>query len=280
MFSRYTRQHLPRTLTRQDNEQPAPLRSGLCNFYRDRLAGAPVYRQPVSSRIPVDQGILARTSLSSDFDAALYPPIERNCPHRHVDSLPNNSGIFRARHGTDVSEQLPKRRCVVDNRCLGLSSANQMSGRRLQKRWLKLQALFQDQMRKVSQVPRPAAYELIAALYQYSRGRPEFFVAYLRSDRPITRSDRENMAQIFEEKFDLTPKLGRPRHLKNRSAATEALFFYRLWRAENRRLGIRDHGQGDAMKDEAVRFIIAALQLKTTPEAIRTLMDRPAHRRN
>lgn len=166
-------------------------------------------------------------------------------------------------------------------RVSGISPANETTMRRLQKRWLKQQAFIGNSFRQASRTPPTRAQEFLAAVYQCSKGRPQYLIDYLRSDRPITKADRDNLAQLFEGDPEQKPKRGRPRARALRSAAFEAAFFYKCWRDENRRFGVRDHGQGDAMKDEAARFVAKDLhRVNIKPESVRTLMERPAHRRN
>lgn len=167
-------------------------------------------------------------------------------------------------------------------RVSGLSADNEATKRRLQERWLKQHASIHDSLRNARRKPPHPSDEFLAAVYQCSKGQPQYLIDYLRSNRPIRQQDRENLAQLFEGDPEQKSKRRRPRAHALRSAALEAVFFYKSWRAENRRLGIRDHGQGDAMKDEAARFVVKELhrRVNVKPESVRALMERPAHRRN
>jgi hypothetical protein len=125
-------------------------------------------------------------------------------------------------------------------------------------------------------------HDFVRALCQHARGNSEFLVQYLRSGRPISADQREQFAQVLEGVLDDKRKRGRPSHSNERSAAMQAGVLYKMWRDENKKAGVKDHGYGDAMKREAVRFVINDLEPRSQPlnaEAVRQLMDRPRSRR-
>lgn len=165
----------------------------------------------------------------------------------------------------------------------GLSVENQKVVHRLQKRWLKNIAFVQRTFQARRRSPPDSRFTFIMAVYQCSKNRPQDLIDYLRSNRPLERNERDILADFFEDQMKPAkkPKRGRPRLRLHRTTAWEASFFYKQWREENKRMGVMDRGQGNAMKDEAVRFVIEEFQpTNVDPEIIRSLMDRPLHRRN
>jgi hypothetical protein len=134
-------------------------------------------------------------------------------------------------------------------------------------------------------------------------GDPSMLVRHLRSRRKLTRLDRNELAEHFEQ--ILTNELqrksqktgGRRKHTWAQSCAHVAIKFYRDWKDANRRNGINDWGHGDEMKDEACRLAIELYgnlysplygtdnrrryqgQDMPTFEEVRELIERPAARR-
>jgi hypothetical protein len=157
-------------------------------------------------------------------------------------------------------------------------------GRSLRERWLRRQQELQQALKAAFKNPPPhrPQHDFIRALIQHARGNSEFLIGYLRSQRPLSALDREHFAQVLESTLDRKSRRGRPLNRNARAAAMQATVFYREWRAENKQAGIKDHGHGDAMKDEAVRFVIEELEPHSPPlvcEIVRDLMDRPRSRR-
>ena len=159
------------------------------------------------------------------------------------------------------------------------------TGSTLRKRWLKRQQELEQALIATIKKPRPhrPEHDFIRALFQHARGNSEFLIDYLRSDRPLSALDREHFAQVLEGVLDRKKPRGRPLNRDERTAAMQALVFYRAWRAENKRAGVKDHGHSAAMKHEAAMFVIHELEPHSPPldyAKVRELMDRPKSRRN
>jgi hypothetical protein len=92
-------------------------------------------------------------------------------------------------------------------------------------------------------------------------GDPSTLVKHLNSRKILTRFDRIVLADLLDAAFKgetraaLHP-LGRPKKIAAQSCATVALRFYGDWKANNRRLGVRDWGHSDEMKDQACHVAI------------------------
>lgn len=121
--------------------------------------------------------------------------------------------------------------------------------------------------------------EFVHALLLAARGNTTPIVECLRSDRPLPEFFRKHLRDYFRGKF--SRGRGQPRDELLHLAASDALNFYRLWRAKNDRLGISDWGHRNAMKDEAIRFIQERYPVfeGIDAEKVRDLMDRPRSRR-
>jgi hypothetical protein len=132
------------------------------------------------------------------------------------------------------------------------------------------------------------------AVHAACNGDPSRLVEYLRSERALTRTDRDLLATFLPSML----KKGRPGKDEVKSLARVALVFYQEWKQLNRRLGIRDHGHADDMKQQACRVALALMNtdpwrvalglppvlnpastVPPTVEAVRELMDRPKSRR-
>lgn len=122
------------------------------------------------------------------------------------------------------------------------------------------------------------------ALSNFARGNPSRLVAYLRSDRPLGRSERNLIAEVLDQNQS---RPGRPTNDLLRTAATAASRFFDAWRTANKERGIKDHGRRGEMKSYAARVVVEdyyAWQIAADPEqfieSVRSLMDRPKRRRN
>jgi hypothetical protein len=111
-------------------------------------------------------------------------------------------------------------------------------------------------------------------------------IDYLRSDRPLSPRDRNNLALYLSGYWSDFPGRGRPTKITHKTVAATALEFYEDWRRYNRDHRTRDRGQAEAMKDEALRFVVEDLWPShlgtidgTARAAIRDLMNRPKSRR-
>jgi len=159
-----------------------------------------------------------------------------------------------------------------------LSDECRESGARLQKAWLASTAqLNQQWLADSTRKPPP----FILAIFRCADGEPEDLIQFLRSELPIERFHREWLAHYFERFLDDRPIRGRPRNRNLRSVALSTSRFYQAWREENKRQGIKDHGQAGAMKEEAARFVVEELEpANVSIEAVLELLDRPKHRQN
>jgi hypothetical protein len=125
-------------------------------------------------------------------------------------------------------------------------------------------------------------------------GDPSSLVRHLRSRRKLTRFDRNELAEHFEDVFTNalqrpTTQRGRPKHSWAQMCVHVAIKFYQDWKDANQRNGINDWGHRDEMKDEASRLAIelggsawartCIGQDPPTFEQVRELMERPAARR-
>jgi hypothetical protein len=119
------------------------------------------------------------------------------------------------------------------------------------------------------------------------RNDPEPLVEYLWSDQPLGLPERDMLARVIWRMAQPgKKKTGRPRSGK-RELARFALHFYKSLRERNKRLGIKDRGQCDDMKDFSVRAVVEfSHEGRGIPanideafiEAVRTEMDRPRSR--
>ena len=150
--------------------------------------------------------------------------------------------------------------------------------------WLRRREAMQEEMRAAFaqhewQWNEPC---FARALYQHARGNSQLLIDYLRSDALFSANDREQCAQVLEGVLERNKSRGRPRNSLARAAAMQSRIFYKMWRKKNKEAGIRDHGYGDKMKDDAVRFVIEDFEPHLPPldfETVRGLMDRPESRR-
>ncbi len=158
------------------------------------------------------------------------------------------------------------------------------TGQSLREQWLNRLREFQRELEAAGE--RIRSHDLqrnfIYTLSQHAGGNSKFLIEYLRSDRPLAALEREYLAQVLEGVLDRKKGRGRPANKGVRDAAMQACVFYEMWRAENKRAGIKDYGVSNAMKDEAARFVIEELEPRSPQlnyEAVRELMDRSKSRR-
>ena len=108
----------------------------------------------------------------------------------------------------------------------------------------------------------------LAAWFRFLDDDPTALAEYLRSDRPLSARDREELALLIEEKVIRgqfkKPRRGQ-RNTKVHVAARFALEFYDVWRAENKERGVDDYGRSNYMKDEAAKIAIEYLKAKKFP---------------
>ena len=129
-------------------------------------------------------------------------------------------------------------------------------------------------------------------------GDPSELVELLKSS-PFTKADRSILPQLLDAAFggeidDACAPVGRPKNIAARFCADLAITFYTVWKSINQRLGIKDWGHSDEMKDDACRVAIEyhqkrlsrrmTVRLSSMEEIpkfahIRELMDRPRSRR-
>ncbi|MFD1987985.1 hypothetical protein ACFSOZ_36815 [Mesorhizobium newzealandense] len=160
-----------------------------------------------------------------------------------------------------------------------------VSGQNLQKYWLTVMANFVgDAPAQIKALERSLAEDapFLNCVIQAHRGNNGPIIEILRSDYEITPDDRQALAFYLQGGFAGPKKRrGRPKGAEN-EAATIATKFYREWKDLNRRLGIRDHGKSDQMKDEAARFVadeyVSRLQANT--DTTRENMERGKNRQN
>jgi hypothetical protein len=138
----------------------------------------------------------------------------------------------------------------------------------------------------------------VDAVVQAHWGDPSELVELLKTST-FTKLDRSILAELLDAVFrgeidDACAPDGRPKNIAARFCADLAITFYTIWKSMNRRLGIKDWGHSDEMKDEACRVAIEYHQkrlsrrmtvrhsnMEEIPEFahIRELMDRPRSRR-
>lgn len=124
-----------------------------------------------------------------------------------------------------------------------------------------------------------------AAIRRFDEGDKRAVAEYL-SDHQLTDENRAQLATYaLEMMLDAAkPKSGRPKG-NALGAAKIAKRFYREWREWNKRRGFSDHGHGEKMKEEAVRFIcdvflsrIYGVSGQQQHELVLQNMKRPSHR--
>jgi hypothetical protein len=167
----------------------------------------------------------------------------------------------RAKLGTDLRPPLPPKR---DWQQIGRELRDEVLARRKQGN-----ALLQ-------QFPPP---DFENAVIAYIEGDASKLIAYLRSDRPLDRDDREALAWWLE--YSLKPKAGRPPNNALKDMAELAEHFYREWKARNKREGINDRGLSENMKYQSCVYLLE-MQIEDggdTPETIMQMLNRPKSRR-
>lgn len=120
-------------------------------------------------------------------------------------------------------------------------------------------------------------YRLISAIRKAGQGEPARLINYLRSDEPLSADFRYRLASMLEGQFSKKAGRGRPRDIALHGAADEAELRYQFWIGINRREGVSDHGDREAMKTECIAE--AAKIYRVDAERVRDLMDRPKSRR-
>ena len=118
------------------------------------------------------------------------------------------------------------------------------------------------------------------AVELFIEGNSSVLVEYLmESDSPLSNGERRYLG--FALSGAVRRRRGRRADLWTHSAAQSALFFYKLWRAENKRCDVDDRGLSNDMKDDAARIVVEDMKLPSKKlAAVRELMDRPAWRRS
>lgn len=110
---------------------------------------------------------------------------------------------------------------------------------------------------------------------------PEPLVSWLRSGKPLSPEDAEELADGIEiRERKLTPKRGRPARQDLRGVAVAAQYIYQRWCRLNDEDGIKDYGHRATMLDEAIGMAIEIEGWDIDPEAVRQFLERPASRRN
>jgi hypothetical protein len=154
---------------------------------------------------------------------------------------------------------------------------------------LEVEIQLREQYRAAAEAFRPAIESatsdsfLFAVVRWAGRERnPLPLAEWLRSEKPITAFDREQLAQAVEA-ADLMPikaRQGRPRASDARQTLYVARLVYRRWLKVNDEQGINDFGQRSLMKDLSIEIAIRLEQSTVEPIAVRDLWDRPASRQN
>jgi len=168
-------------------------------------------------------------------------------------------------------------------------------GRTLKEVARKLKEEWQERQRDFEPIREEQEYWINVAA-KVMTGDPSPLVRRLRDERVPTLEDMHAFADMLELASDEIRQRrrggrgGRPRqNILTRLFAKRALVFYEEWKQANRRLGVRDHGHRDAMKDEACRVVLdlhenlyplhRRLRPWPTFDGVRELMDRPKSRR-
>jgi hypothetical protein len=133
--------------------------------------------------------------------------------------------------------------------------------------------------------------------FYLAEGKHSPLIPYLLSDRPLGKNERRHLGAIlavseYRDKRDN----GRPLDHDLRIAASMACAVYEAWCRTNKKHCIADHGHRGEMKNLAAREIVedcfawrftTELDLfklegdhESFIEAVRTLMDKPRHRRD
>ncbi len=128
--------------------------------------------------------------------------------------------------------------------------------------------------------------DFLKACRALDESNPGPLAEYLRSDRPLGKMERDLLGRLLWQLVQPGKAKGRPRSEKM-MLAFYALDFYRGLRQRNKRLGIKDHGHGNSMKDFAARTAVTVShKVRGIPakideafiEAVRAEMDRPKSR--
>ena len=158
-------------------------------------------------------------------------------------------------------------------------------GRRVRDKIINESQNFNAKRRAEELIGERPEYAFYRVLLQYSVGNSSPLKEYLRSDRPLLRSDRELLALELAGELSPPPKRGRPRDENARAAADFARRFYRQWKSENICEGIKDWGLGDEMKDQSCRYAIEIFKTlrpgeqQPDLEVVPEMMERPISRR-
>jgi hypothetical protein len=128
----------------------------------------------------------------------------------------------------------------------------------------------------------------IEALKKTTEDDKSSLAAYLTSDKPLGRRERERLARLLTK----TRKTGRPPNVQLQAAASLAMMFYKEWRALNKKQGISDHGYCRDMKDYSAQWSVedwfrwgadgerlTRTRIDEFATSVRELMEKPKHRR-
>jgi hypothetical protein len=112
-------------------------------------------------------------------------------------------------------------------------------------------------------------------------------IAYLRSEQPLGRPQRESLADYLEYDGPPDPIDGRPRDQLKWELVEEAEHFYEEWKKRNKGAGIRDRGFRKQMKYLSCAYTVEAQKLlfgegtcSPNPEKLLRDLNRPKNRRN
>jgi hypothetical protein len=163
-----------------------------------------------------------------------------------------------------------------------MSAAWRKIGERLYGQWVEAGHEF-DKIFIEAWKARPAdpEWDFVRALVSHVRGDTSHLSAYLRSDRELSRLDRELLAQVNEGALGRKAKLGAPVNRRAHDVALCARAFYHAWQGACRDAGVPIRGSTRSMKDVACDY---AFQLEATDDppdynTVRELIERPANLR-
>jgi hypothetical protein len=111
-------------------------------------------------------------------------------------------------------------------------------------------------------------------------------IAYLRSEQPLSRHERDCLATYLEDDKPPDSIAGRPRNELNWELLESAELFYEEWKKRNKKAKIRDRGFRKKMKYLSCDYTVAVQKQAfgegsgPTPEALLRDLKRPKNRRN
>jgi len=157
------------------------------------------------------------------------------------------------------------------------------SGKKLQAEWLERGRFLSSELKKAVLNRPPMLWDDFAwAILSFAKGEPSALARYLRSDAPVDEQHRNIIADAITGAFNQPKVRGRPVDEALQRAAMASHVFLVAWHERNRALGIRDHGLGNFMRTEAVRFIVEDFEPSDPPleiERVIDLMSRSKNRR-